>query len=165
MRHYSAGLFAPVFRSALILIAGIALTGCQAPTTNPTPTQPIDISTSTRPTLYQQLGERAGLAQIVEDLLYLIVDDERINHQFKGIDVAQFHQNLTDQLCQLSGGPCSYSGRSMREAHADMAITETQFNALAENLILAMEQNGVATGAQNRLLKRLIPMHPDVRNL
>jgi len=148
---------------ALIFIAGLALAGCQPLTTNPTPT--IEASTNTEPTLYQQLGERAGLAEIVEDLLYLIVDDDRINHQFKGVNVAQFHRHLTDQLCQLSGGPCTYSGRSMRKAHADMAITETQFNALAENLILAMEQNGISTGAQNRLLKRLIPMHPDIRNL
>ncbi|WP_240339443.1 group 1 truncated hemoglobin [Marinobacter sp. BW6] len=115
--------------------------------------------------LYQQLGEREGIANVVEDLLYLIVDDERINQQFKGVDVAQFHDNLTDQLCELSGGPCTYTGREMRELHSDMAITDTQFNALAENLILSMEQNNIPTGAQNRLLKQLIPLYPDIRNL
>ncbi|WP_286221314.1 group I truncated hemoglobin [Marinobacter apostichopi] len=163
MCHHTTPRFTALTRRALTLLAVFALAGCQTLTTNPVPT--IDASTSTEPTLYQQLGERAGLAEIVEDLLYLIVDDERISHQFKGINVAQFHRHLTDQLCQLSGGPCTYNGRSMRKAHADMAITETQFNALAENLILAMEQNGISTGAQNRLLKRLIPMHPDIRNL
>ncbi|MEO9523408.1 MULTISPECIES: group I truncated hemoglobin [Marinobacter] len=167
MRQYTTPLFTPLFRRALMLIAGFALAGCQGMNTTPAPAIDTDTSTGTsaEPTLYQQLGGRAGLAQIVEDLLYLIVDDERINHQFKGVNVAQFHSHLTDQLCQLSGGPCTYSGRSMRKVHADMAITETQFNALAENLILAMEQNEVGTGAQNRLLKRLIPMHPDIRNL
>ena len=161
MRHHTTPRITALARRVLMLLAGLALAGCQALSTPPA-TEP---NSNTEPTLYQQLGERAGLAQIVEDLLYLIVDDERINHQFKGINVAQFHRHLTDQLCQLSGGPCTYSGRSMRKAHADMAITETQFNALAENLILAMEQNGIGTGAQNRLLKRLIPMHPDIRNL
>lgn len=116
-------------------------------------------------TLYQQLGEREGIANVVEDLLYLIVDDDRINQQFKGIDVAQFHHNLTDQLCELSGGPCTYTGRGMRELHSDMAITDTQFNALAENLILAMEKNDIPTGAQNRLIKQLVPLYPDIRNL
>lgn len=137
----------------LALAAGMTLAGCQS-----APVQP-------EASLYQQLGERSGIARIVEDLLYLIVEDERINQQFKGLDVTRFHRNLTDQLCQLSGGPCTYSGRGMREAHADMAITDTQFNALAENLILAMEENDVGTGAQNRLLKRLIPLYPDIRNL
>lgn len=137
----------------LALAAGLALAGCQS------------MPRQSQPTLYQQLGERTGIAEIVEDLLFLIVDDERINHQFKGIDVASFHRNLTDHLCQLSGGPCTYTGRGMRDVHADMAITDTQFNALAEDLILAMEANDVPTGAQNRLLKRLIPLYPEVRNL
>lgn len=137
----------------LILALTAAISGCQLQPSPP------------GPDLYQQLGERAGIASIVEDLLFLIVDDERINQAFRGIDVKQFHRNLTDQLCQLSGGPCTYTGREMRELHADMAITDTQFDALTENLILAMEQNQVPTGAQNRLLKALIPLYPDVRHL
>lgn len=138
---------------SVMLATALLLGGCQ--TFNPQP----------QPSLYQQLGEREGIANVVEDLLYLIVEDERINHQFKGIDVVQFHRNLTDQLCQLSGGPCTYTGREMRELHADMAITNTQFNALAENLILAMEENDISTGAQNRLIKQLLPLYPDIRNL
>ena len=139
--------------SALLMMLALLLGGCQSLNTEP------------ENSLYQQLGEREGIANVVEDLLYLIVEDERINQQFKGMDVAQFHRNLTDQLCELSGGPCSYSGREMRELHADMAITDTQFNALAENLILAMEQNDIPTGAQNRLIKQLLPLYPDIRNL
>lgn len=137
----------------LLLGMAMVLVGCQS------------MSGQADASLYQQLGEREGIADVVEDLLYLIVDDDRINQQFKGMDVAQFHHNLTDQLCELSGGPCSYTGREMRELHSDMAITDTQFNALAENLILAMEENDIPTGAQNRLIKRLLPLYPDIRNL
>ncbi|MTI99345.1 MAG: group 1 truncated hemoglobin [Marinobacter adhaerens] len=137
----------------LLLGMAMVLVGCQS------------MSGQADASLYQQLGEREGIADVVEDLLYLIVEDDRINQQFKGMDVAQFHHNLTDQLCELSGGPCSYTGREMRELHSDMAITDTQFNALAENLILAMEENDIPTGAQNRLIKRLLPLYPDIRNL
>ena len=139
--------------AALMITAGLLLSGCQSLYNEP------DNS------LYLQLGERTGIANIVENLLYLIVDDERINKQFKGMDVAQFHRNLTDQLCELSGGPCEYSGRGMRELHAAMGITDTQFNALVENLILAMEKNHVPTAAQNRLIKQLLPLYPDIRHL
>ncbi|SHK11568.1 hemoglobin [Marinobacter antarcticus] len=142
-----------MYVAALMIMAGLVASGCQSLHSEP------DNS------LYLQLGERAGIANVVEDLLYLIVDDERINEQFKGMDVAQFHRNLTDQLCELSGGPCEYSGREMRELHAAMGITDTQFNALAENLILAMEENHVPTTAQNRLIKRLLPLYPDIRHL
>jgi hemoglobin len=139
--------------AVLIITMGLVLGGCQSLQDEP------------ENSLYLQLGERTGIADVVEDLLYLIVDDERINQQFKGMDVAQFHRNLTDQLCELSGGPCEYSGREMRELHAAMRITDTQFNALAENLILAMEENHVPTTAQNRLIKRLLPLYPDIRDL
>lgn len=139
--------------TALAVLASLILTGCQ------------NVRSEPDDSLYLQLGARAGIADVVEDLLYLIVDDTRINYQFKGINVAQFHRNLTDQLCELSGGPCQYSGRQMRESHAAMGITDTQFNALVEDLILAMEENDVPTTAQNRLIKALIPMYPDIRHL
>lgn len=112
--------------------------------------------------LYQALGERSGISTIVKDLLGRIADDDRIAPQFKGIDVRRFHRNLTDQLCTLSGGPCTYSGKDMRSVHASMGVTETQFNALAEQLIRAMEEEGVPTWAQNRLLQRLVPLHEDI---
>jgi hemoglobin len=139
--------------AALFVLASLILTGCQSVQREP------DNS------LYLQLGEREGIADVVEDLLYIIVDDTRISHQFKGINVAQFHRHLTDQLCELSGGPCEYSGREMRESHAAMGITDTQFNALAEGLILAMEQNNIPIAAQNRLIKQLLPLYPDIRHL
>ncbi len=109
--------------------------------------------------LYRALGERAGIETIVKELLGRIVDDDRIAFQFKGIDVRRFHRNLSDQLCQLSGGPCTYNGDSMRSVHAGMGVTDTQFNALAEQLVRSMEEEDVPTWAQNRLLARLVPLH------
>jgi hemoglobin len=139
----------------IVVLATLVMVGCQTGSDSADPS--LD--------LYEQLGRRTGIADIVEDLLYLIVEDGRINQHFAGVDVQQFHTNLTDQLCNVSGGPCTYTGRGMRDSHADMNITGTGFNALAENLILAMEKNGVSISAQNRLIKQLVPMYPDIRNL
>ena len=112
--------------------------------------------------LYQALGERPGIESMVRDLLHRIVRDERIASQFQGIDVQRFHRNLSDQLCELSGGPCRYEGESMPSAHAGMGITETQFNAVTEHLIRAMESEDVPTWAQNRLLAQLVTLHGDI---
>ncbi len=146
-------LLKAIYSTLLLLLLG-GLTACQHSQT-----------AEREDNLYQVLGERQGIEAIVEDLLYLIVEDERIAFQFKGIEVAHFHQQLSDQICVLSGGPCQYTAREMRESHSAMNVTETQFNALTENLILAMEQNGVTTGAQNRLLGLLAPLHEDIRGL
>ncbi|MEQ6885356.1 group 1 truncated hemoglobin [Salicola sp. Rm-C-2C1-2] len=112
--------------------------------------------------VYQALGERSGIETIVKDLLGRIANDERLAAQFKSIDVRRFHRNLSDQLCQLSGGPCRYGGDDMRSIHAGIGVTDTQFNALAEQLVRAMEEEGVPTWAQNRLLERLVPLHEDI---
>lgn len=138
---------------ALLLSVLFLFAGCQ------------NLSQSNDSSLYNALGKRSGIEQIVEDMLYRVVDDPRIAFQFKGIDVVQLHQGLSDHLCELSGGPCTYNGRDMREAHKTMNITETQFNALTENLVLAMEKNRIPTGTQNRLLALLAPLHHDVRGL
>lgn len=139
------------FSAALILL--LALAGCQAG----------PASTPDESRLYDQLGERAGIEDIVEDLLYLIVDDPRLQESFAGIDVARFHEKFSDQICELSDGPCTYDGMTMIEAHTDMGVTDTQFNAVADHLIRAMEKNDVPTGAQNRLLARLVPLYPEIQ--
>ena len=71
-------------------------------------------------------------------------------------------KSLTDQICQLSGGPCQYEGGDMKSAHADMDITKAHFNALVEVLQAAMAAQGIAFTQQNRLLALLAPMHRDI---
>lgn len=117
---------------------------------------------ATRATTYQQLGGAAGIEAIVDDLLEAIVEDERINLQFADADVLRLRTKLIEQLCAESGGPCVYSGLSMREAHAGRGIDNAQFNALVEDLIDVMTARRVPLRAQNALLKRLAPMHRDV---
>lgn len=133
----------------------VLLMACQSPITG-------DEGAERDATLYHALGQRSGIEAIVEDLMYLIVDDTRIAFQFRGLDVNHFHSRLSDQLCELAGGPCRYTGRSMAESHQAMAITETQFNALVENLVLALERNGISTAAQNQLLAQLAPIHGEI---
>ena len=90
----------------MVLLPLLVLSGCQS----------MVESSQQNTSLYQQLGERSGIADIVEDLLYRIVEDERINDQFRGIDVRQFHTNLTDQLCELSGGRAPIPGAECAKA-------------------------------------------------
>lgn len=144
-----------LLRSLLMIALMVWISGCQS-LSKP--------ATDESSPLYQALGERSGIATIVTDLMYRIVDDKRIAFQFKGLDVNRFHRNLTDQLCALANGPCTYTGKAMREVHSAMDITATQFNALVEDLILAMEANQVPTAAQNELLAKLAPMYDSVRH-
>ncbi|MFN7183503.1 MAG: group I truncated hemoglobin [Thermomonas haemolytica] len=135
-------------RTAVVLLALALAAGCASHT----------MPSST----YAQLGGAAGVEGIVDDLLNAIVDDKRINQQFANADIVRLRDKLIEQICAESGGPCTYTGLTMQESHAGRHITDAQFNALVEDLIQVMTARGVPVGAQNRLLRRLAPMHGDI---
>ena len=111
---------------------------------------------------YLGLGGQAGIKQIVAALVPMLQADPRIAESFKDIDMVNVAMRLEEQFCELSGGPCRYKGKDMKEIHDGLNITNAQFNALAEDLQLAMDKAGVATRVQNRLLSKLAPMQKTV---
>ena len=108
--------------------------------------------------VFQQFGGKAGIDKVVADFLPLLLADERIKEVFKDADMDRLGVLLAEQFCNLTGGPCKYSGKSMQESHSDMHISNAQFNALAEDLQFAMEKNNIANSAQNKLIAKLAPM-------
>jgi hemoglobin len=115
--------------------------------------------------LYKAFGEKNGISQLMDDFVNRVVQDPRIGVQFKDTKLPGLKAKLTDQVCQLTGGPCSYKGADMKSAHAAMDISKGDFNALVENLQSAMEALGIPFTQQNRLLALLAPMHRDVITL
>lgn len=112
--------------------------------------------------LYRSLGEKAGIARLMDNFVDRLVKNVRIGSHFKNANLQNLKASLTDQVCQVSGGPCVYKGPDMKTAHADMDIRKGDFNALVEDLQAAMDAQGIAFGQQNRLLAMLAPMHRDV---
>ena len=92
---------------------------------------------------------------MVGDLLSRVAADGRINAFFRGVDLDSLKLKLTDQICQATGGPCRYAGRSMREAHRDMTITDADFDALIEDLAGALDHAGVGPNEERELLGTL----------
>ncbi|PXX45365.1 group I truncated hemoglobin [Undibacterium pigrum] len=108
--------------------------------------------------LYQSLGGKTGISTFVNSFVAIVLEDTRINKAFKETDTERLASLLTEQFCELSGGPCKYSGRSMAESHKDMQVTNAHFNALAEDLQIAMEKHDIPSSVQNRLIAKLAPM-------
>lgn len=107
---------------------------------------------------FQGLGGKPGIKKIVATLVPLLLADARIKESFADIDMDHVALRLEEQFCELSGGPCHYKGKDMTEIHDGLNITVAQFNALAEDLQLAMERSAVAPRFQNKLMARLAPM-------
>jgi hemoglobin len=144
--------------SAALLAAACAAAPAAAQNTAYKPVIPADDS------LYRQLGGQAGLVRLMDDFMVRLLADPRMNPFFKDVNQAHVKAQLVQQICELAGGPCKLQGPDMKSVHDGRDITRADFNALVEVLQQAMDAQGIAFGAQNRLLAQLAPMHRDIVN-
>lgn len=135
--------------NTLSRLAGIALLA-----TAPALAQVSTVDDST----YRGLGGKTGIKKIVDTFVPMILADPRIKESFKDSDIKNLAMRLEEQFCELSGGPCKYQGKDMVDIHDGLNITNAQFNALAEDLQMAMEKVGVPSRVQNKLVAKLAPM-------
>lgn len=115
-----------------------------------------------QPTLYDRLGGEQGVDKIVNHLVQNIGHDQQIFHYFAEANVKRFKKHLAWHLCDISDGPCDYTGDSMQQIHDGMQINERDFNHLVDLLIDAMYKAGVSHPVQNQLLARLAPLRTDI---
>ena len=112
--------------------------------------------------LYDRLGGIDAITAVVEDFSARCAGDARINGKFARTDIPRLRKMLINQVCEATGGPCTYTGRDMRESHADMGVTRGEFNALVEGLVATLNQFGVGKAEQDELLEMLGPMQADI---
>lgn len=126
-------------------------------------------------TVYRGLGGKDGIKRIVDTFLPIVLADPRIKDSFTDFDIPQVNARLQEQFCEFAGGPCQYTGkhrdktmdgagtvRDMKTVHQDLKITDAQFNALTEDLQIAMERNDVPNHIANKLIAKLAPMRRDI---
>lgn len=114
--------------------------------------------------LFKDLGGKPGLVRLMEDFVPRLYADPRIGSFFKETKPKFLKDQLADQFCVVSGGDCKYDGADMKSAHTSMDITQAHFNALVEDLQLAMDAQGIAFRTQNKLLAQLAPMYRMIVN-
>jgi hemoglobin len=114
--------------------------------------------------LYDRLGGTPAITAVVDDFIGNVAADTRINRRFANADIPRLKRMLVDQICQVSGGPCTYTGASMKDAHKGMKITDAEFNALVADLVKSLDKFNVGAPEKNDLLGALGAMKPDIVN-
>jgi hemoglobin len=150
-----------VRRGVLMLVGAVGLAACAT-------MQP-------EPTLYERFRAidnvgtprqgRDAIGVVVESFVANMVADSRVNARFKDLPPAargKLTSSLSDQLCEKTGGPCSYYGKDMKATHAGMKITEAEWNATVENMTKALDKHKVAEREKKELLAALGPMKADI---
>jgi hemoglobin len=113
-------------------------------------------------TLFADMGGQAGIDAIVEASVANYLADDRIKAIFDDSNMDRIRAEFKIQFCQVAGGPCTYQGHDMTEAHRGLHLTNADFNAVVEDLQAAMDKTGVPFAVQNRFLARLAPMQHQV---
>jgi hemoglobin len=111
------------------------------------------------PALYTRLGGKDGVAAIVDSFIDDLMADTRLKKAFaktkKGPKLDHFKQMLNDQICEMTGGGCKYTGKTMTDAHAGMKITSAQFDAFVGDFQLALEEKQVSKDDAKEFLDQL----------
>jgi hemoglobin len=114
------------------------------------------------PSLYERLGGVDAIAAVARAFEDRAAKDDRINQKFARTDLERLHQEFVDQLCQDTGGPCTYTGLSMTQAHTNMGVTSGEFDAFMEDLVATLNDFNVGQAEQDELLNDLRPMRADI---
>ena len=87
--------------------------------------------------LYKRLGGYDAIAAVTDDFIGRLASDKDISRFFVGLSndsKTKIRQHIVDFLCNKSGGPCAYVGRSMKDTHKGLKITEKDWKTSADLL-------------------------------
>lgn len=90
----------------------------------------------TQQSLYDRLGGLMPISVVVSDFIDVLVPDPVLNAN-PAIDAARqrvpapyLKYHVTSLVCQVTGGPCQYQGRNMKDAHAHLNIGEREWEQM-----------------------------------
>lgn len=133
-------------------------------------------------TLYEKLGGAEGIDAIVNDWVARMLNDPRVNFQRKGVEsggflnvgetsmewkptageVAALKTHIAQFISLTTGGPAKYTGRDMKAAHANMKITNAEFDASVGDLQASLDKLNVRTDEQKELLAIIESTRPQI---
>jgi len=112
--------------------------------------------------LYQDIGGKETLSNIFGLAITRIYNDPKIGHYFKEVPKRHLRMQLTNQVCELIGGPCKYDGEKMTTSHKGLNITDAEFFLLVEYVQSAMRDIGLTAQQENLILQKLAPLKSQI---
>ena len=112
---------------------------------------------ATKP-LYDRLGGVYSIATVVDDFIErLLVNDvlnanPAIKEARARVPKAGLKFHVTTLVCEVTGGPCKYSGRTMKESHAKLNINEAQWQAMVVDFRKSLDNFKVPAREQQELI-------------
>jgi hemoglobin len=107
--------------------------------------------------LYERLGGVYNIATVVDDFINRIMVDSRLNanprvdEAHHRVPPAGFKYLVTEMVCEATGGPQKYSGRSMRDSHKHLRITAAEWEVFLDDFRQTLDKFEVPQAEQEEL--------------
>ncbi len=119
--------------------------------------------------LYERLGRRDGIYKLMSASIDSLHNNEQLNRQNPKLGAlksktnpADLKQKVTDFMCQMTGGPCAYRGRTLPASHAPLEITESDWKIFIDDTVRVMNELAVAGPEQRELVALLESMKAQI---
>ena len=115
--------------------------------------------------LYDRLGGYNAIAAVVDDFVGRLVADKQFERFFVGHSTdskKRIRQHIVDQLCAAAGGPCIYTGRTMKDSHAGLGISDAEWDAAAKHLVASLDKFKVGEQEKKDLLAFVSSLKADI---
>ena len=129
---------------------------------------PLAAQAPTDTSLYVRLGGVPAIALVVDyfvDRLEwnpVIRGNPAVRRAFADPIKPGLKYRLTELVCSATGGPCTYSGRPMDEAHDGLGINEAEWQAMVEEFQRALRRYKVPPREQQDLLAVVATTKEDI---
>jgi hemoglobin len=119
------------------------------------PVNAADAPPPTKPSLYKRLGGFDAIATVVDDFMGRLVAEPQMARFFAGHSMdskMKLRQRVLEKVCAATGGPCYYTGRDLKTAHAGLGITEADFALAGKLLAATLDHLKVPAGEKDEVL-------------
>lgn len=114
------------------------------------------------------MGGVYAIAAVVDHFIErLLVNDilnanPAINEARARVPKAGLKFHVTALVCEVTGGPCKYMGRTMKAAHAHLNITGKEWDAMVADFKVTLNKFAVPAAEQQELIAIVASTKPDI---
>jgi hemoglobin len=121
-----------------------------------------------KPSLYDRLGGLYPISAVVDDFIDRVYVNDTLNanpniakarNQMRKPGLKVHVANL---VCLTTGGPCTYTGKAMKESHAGFHITPKEWDALLVDFRASLDKFKVPAAEQQELVQIVESTKPDI---
>ena len=141
----------------IIVLALISVTFWSCTTTNK--------KAKAEKSLYHRLGGYDAVAAVLDDFMGKMGNDPQLKRFFTGMSPEggrRTRQLIVDFVCEAAGGPCYYTGRTMKVTHDGMGFTDADWNLAAGYLAATLDNFKVPAKEKNEVLTMVSDLKGDM---